>query len=182
MGCKGCHHRERDRVDRELVACVPFRVIRGWSGLSLGTLSRHWKHLQQDMGLTLQSRTPAERAEHGESLMDRIEDLISEAQDICKLAKADKKFAAASNALNTTARALEVLGKLTGEIALPVNAGGIHFHRTTVNTSINLFDSDLDLALAVREATKDFNPDEIARLKAIAERDEIASSSAIVQP
>jgi len=112
----------------------------------------------------------------------RIEELISEAQDICKLAKADKKFAAASNALNTTARALEVLGKLTGEIALPVNAGGIHFHRTRINPSINLVDNDLDLALAVREATRDFNRYEIERLKAIAEQHELASGSAIVQP
>jgi hypothetical protein len=115
-------------------------------------------------------------------LVNRIEELIREAQDICKLAKADKKFAAASNALNTTARALEVLGKLTGEVPPPINAGGVHFHRTTINQASDRIDNDLDLALAVREATRDFNRDEIERLKSIAEQHGLASGSAIVQP
>jgi hypothetical protein len=164
-------HPQRDRIDQELLSGVAFRSISAWSHVSIGALSRYRARLKQTLGLALKQRSQDERLEHGVSLLSRIESLITEGQDICAKAKADKKYAAASNALNSVARSLELIGKLTGELQTPANAGGIHLtlNRTT-NTIINSYgDSDPEWATMLFEATRGFDPVEITRLKAIAE-------------
>jgi len=163
MNCAGCLHRDRDRLDAQLVQGVPYRSIAASFNLSLGALSRHKRHVKE----MIQARTPGEREEHGKSLLARVEELISEAQDVCRLAKADKKYAAARNALNGVGRSLELIGKLTGEIAAPVNAGGIHL---MLNKTVNIanYDDDANFARLVFEATRGFDADEIERLKMLA--------------
>jgi hypothetical protein len=167
-------HPDRDAIANELLRGIDFRTIianHPNPRISLGALSRFRAALREEMGLALKARSDDERAENGKSLINRVEELIDEAKDICRLAKQDKAYAAATNALNSVARALELIGKLTGEIALPTNAPGIHFHRTTINNvSVNADDLH-EIAVLVGEATENFSIDEFMRLKALAQGD-----------
>src|ERR1019366_5222155 len=104
------------------IAGVSYRVIGQHFGLSLGALNRHRKHVV-DM---VKELSHEERAERGSSLLARVEELIVEAKEIVVLAKNEKSFAAATNALNTVARSLELVGRLNGELQAP--GAGIHFH------------------------------------------------------
>lgn len=166
--CKACRDPRRDQIDEQLLAGTPLRVIVASTGLSLGGLSRHRDHLRETLALAMRERSEGERAAHGKSLVGRVEELISEAQDVCRLAKADKKYAAASNALNSVGRSLELIGKLTGEIALSANAPGIHLTLNRVtNTTINNYDNDVEFAAMIGEATRGFDFNELMRLKAL---------------
>ncbi len=154
--CRACHDPRRDQIDQQLISGVPLRTIVSQTGLSLGGLVRHKQHIKEMIGLALKERSPEETLEHAEALANRVEEVICEARDICAKAKAEKSFAAATGALNTIARSLELLGKLTGEIATP-NAGGIHFTKIT-NTTVNVgADDDVSFAVMIGEATKGFD-------------------------
>ena len=165
MPCKTCSHRDRTTIDQLIVSGTALRPISARFGLSLGSLHRHKTCIKQVLAAAMRSGE-GERQEHAKSLLSRVEELISEAQDVCRLAKADKKFAAASNALNSVGRSLELIGKLTGEIAAPVNAGGIHLNLTSNRTTIKYSPGDdTELAELVSEATNNFDPNELARLQ-----------------
>ena len=61
------------------------------------------------------------------------------------------------------------MAKATGELAMPSNVGGIHFHSSkTVNMAISI-DNDNEIAQLVYEATRGFDPVELGRLKLLAE-------------
>lgn len=163
MNCAGCLHRDRDLLDAQLVQGVPYRIIAETFDLSLGSISRHKRHVK-DM---IQARSAAETNEHGSALLARVEEVITEAKAILVDAKAAKSFGPATQALNSITRALELCARLSGELQA-ANTGGLHLtlNKTTINVA-NYAD-DREFALLVSEATKSFNPDEIARLKALA--------------
>jgi hypothetical protein len=169
-------HPQRDRIDRELLAGVGYRTISAWSGVSIGALSRYRVHLKQTLGLALKDRTPGESAEHGTVLLARVQRLVGEAEEILATAKTDKNFTAATSALNAACRLLELCGRLDGSLS-GANTPGLHL---TLNktTTINNYDagSDEELATLIFEATKGYDADEIARLKALAN----GHSSAII--
>jgi hypothetical protein len=156
-------HVDRDQIDKLYVQGHPLRTIISRFGGSLGSASRHRKHV----AAVIRERLPAERERIGTRLIDRVEGLIKKAERICELATEDKKYAAAANAINSVSRALQLLGTLTGEITQPVNTPGLHLslHRTTIH--INAADDEQELAKLIAEATNSFDPVEIQRLKAL---------------
>jgi hypothetical protein len=160
MHCGPCNHPHRDRIDMQIINGIPYRTIVAENpGLSLGALSRHRAHITE----MLRERTQEERAEQGNSLLSRVEDVITGAYTIVKLAKEDKSYAAASNALNSIIRCLDLLGHLTGELQAP--GAGIHFHQTRNITNIVNVNDDSEIAMLFAEFTRNFHPDEIQRLK-----------------
>jgi hypothetical protein len=163
MNCVACLHRDRDLLDAQLVAGVPYRAIANTFDLSLGSISRHRRHLV-DM---VKERTTSERGEHAGVLLNRVESLLDEAKGILADAKAAKDLRAGTNAVHAVARVLELIGKLTGELAQP-NMPGLHLTLNRVtNNAIVAVDNDTDFAAMVGEATKGFSVDELMRLKAL---------------
>jgi hypothetical protein len=168
--CNVDRHPNRVEIDEQLVAGVGYRVLISRYGFSLGALSRHKnKCLKSQLAEAMRERSD-QRAETGSSLLSRVEEIVAEARDIMSEAKRDKKYAAASNALNAATRALTLIAHLSGELANP-STGGIHFHQTrNVTTVINVND-DLEIAQLFGEATRGYDPVEIERLKLLAESD-----------
>jgi hypothetical protein len=78
MNCAGCLHRDRDQLDAQLVAGIPYRTIASTFDLSLGAISRHKRHVQE----MIQARTAEETAAHGSALLDRVTKLVGEAEEI----------------------------------------------------------------------------------------------------
>lgn len=162
--CKPCGDSRRTEIDTQLVRGAPLRSVSAAFGISVGSLHRHKEHIKADLALAIRS-APGPREERASGLLSRVEELITEAKTICTEARTDKKYAAATNALNTVVHAMELIGKLSGELTQP---GGLHLTQirvTNVNTSRG---DDVELAELIREATDNWNPVVIAHLKVLA--------------
>jgi hypothetical protein len=170
--CGPCSHPNRDQIDLELINGASFRRIAASFNLSLGAISRHKAHVKE----MIRERTQDQREEHGGVLVSRVEKLAAAAEEILAMAKADKNLNAATGAINAATRLLELVGRLSGELA-SVNSGGIHMTQIKV-TNINNYDDDASFAQMIGEATKWFDPHEIQRLKALAE----SSRTALLRP
>ncbi|HLZ52118.1 MAG TPA: hypothetical protein VKP61_15330 [Candidatus Acidoferrum sp.] len=174
--CKACGDPRRTEIDTQLVRGAPLRSVSQSFGISVGSLHRHKAHIRADLALAIRSQ-PGEREERASGLLSRVEELIVEAKSICTEARTDKKYAAATNALNTVVHALELLGKLNGELQQP---GGLHLTQIRV-TNINAgHNDDAELAELIREATGNWNPAVIARFQALTDR--VSHNSAIAIP
>jgi hypothetical protein len=162
--CKACFHRDRDKIDTQMIERVPYRTINAWSDVPLGTLSRHRAHVIA----ILKERQPSERAEHGSDLYNRLEKFIAASEEILANAKTARDWKACTAAIGAATRLLELVGRLSGELVAQ-NVGGLHvtMNRTT-NTTININD-DTEIAQLVAEATLGFDPGEIERLKLLTE-------------
>jgi hypothetical protein len=176
--CKPCHHKNRPRIDAQMIDGTPYRIILTENpDLSLGSLSRHRAHIKQALASAMSLRA-VERAENGSELLQRVLRLAGEAEGILEDAKSSKNLKAATSAICAAVRVLELVGRLSGELQAP-NAGGLHLTLNRVtNTTIHNYGDDAELAQLVGEATKGFSVDELMRLRAIAE----SESSAIIQP
>jgi hypothetical protein len=73
--CKACFHLDRAEIDRQIVAGTPFRVIVASTGLSLGALHRHKRHVKEMLAEAMALRA-GERSERGSALADRVESLL----------------------------------------------------------------------------------------------------------
>jgi hypothetical protein len=166
MNCAGCLHRNRDQLDAQLIQGIPYRTISETFHLSLGAVSRHRKHVRE----MIQARGESETAAHGSALYDRVEKLVGEAEAILEAAKAKKDFRGANGALGAACKLLDLLGRASGQLQA-ANAGGIHLtlNQRVTNTVINNYDMDVEFAMLVSEATRNFDPVEIGRLKALAD-------------
>jgi hypothetical protein len=162
MNCAGCLHPNRDALDAQLVAGVPYRAISATFNLSLGAISRHKRHVKE----MIQARTTTEMSEHSSTLYNRVERLVDEAEQILAKAKAKDDFRGANGALGAAAKLLDLLGRASGELQ-SANVGGIHLTQIKV-TNINTSNDDRELAELIREATADFNPAVIERFKQLA--------------
>lgn len=168
MASKVDTHPERDRIARELVAGVPFRTIHAWSGISLGALSRYLAQLRYEMGTALKALGPAESAERGSKLLQRVERLIAQAECVLIDSRVKDDLRAANGALGAAAKLLTLVGQLTGELQ-GANSGGLHLTMNRVtNTTVYNYGDDTELALLIQEATHNFDAGEIARLQRLA--------------
>ena len=121
-GCKACTHTQREQIDRDLLANIGSRTICAYSGLSLGGLSRHRRHLKQSLGLVLADRSEGERAEHGSRLLLRVEKITNRLASLIYTHEGDLR--ALVPAIRTMLDALRFVGDLTGE--LPKSGSGIN--------------------------------------------------------
>jgi hypothetical protein len=162
--CGPCSHRNRDELDAQLIAGVSYRAISKTFQVSIGALSRHKAHVKE----MIRERTPGEREEHGSALLDRVEKLVTSAEEILEAAKTKNDFRGANGALGAAAKLLDLLGRLSGELQ-SANAGGLHLtmNNRVTNTIVTTYDNDVEFAQLVSEATRGFNPIEIERLKAL---------------
>jgi len=114
----------------------------------------------------IRTRSPSERAAHGNELLSRVEKIITDTEEIVTLARSSKDLRAAVSALNALTKQIELVGKLSG--GLPSGALTLNLTSNT-STTINLGDDDKELAICVGEATHGFDVAELLRLKSIAE-------------
>jgi hypothetical protein len=167
MHCKPCFHPRRSEIDRQIVVGVAYRNIAAAFDLSLGSLSRHKSHIQEALADAVKQRD-GERSEQSSALLARVEKLVGEAESLLASAKAKDNIAGATSAINAATRLLELLGRLTGELGSQ-NSGGIHLTvNKTTNTTIN-YNDDTEIAVLIAEATRNFDPNEIQRLRMLAE-------------
>lgn len=165
--CKPCHHPNRDQIDQAIISGVDYRTLSATYGISLGSISRHKRHVRDFLASAMQARQE-KNEERGSPLLVRVEELVAETKEILAMAKTDKNLTAATGAVNAAARLLELCGRLDGSL-VSAAAPGIHFHQTkNITNVINIHDSDLEIALLFSEATHGYNEREIQRLKQLA--------------
>jgi hypothetical protein len=165
MACKLDRHPNRDELDRQMVNGVSYRSICATFGTTLGTLNRHKQCIKELLNQAM-VKGQGERAERGSTLYDRVEKLVGEAEQILAKAKAKDDFRGANGALGAAAKLLDLLGRASGELQ-SANAGGIHLTQIRVTNTVNNYGDDREIAELVAEATRNFDPTEIARLQAL---------------
>jgi hypothetical protein len=146
---------------------VPFRQIIAYSGMSLGSLSRHKDHVKREIAQAYQARESAGSEQTGE-LLNRVNHLINEAESILAHAKESKDLKAAINAVNALRGLLELYGRSSGELQA---SGGLHLNlsrSTTINNTVNIGDDQRELAVLVGEITHGWNSERIEELKMLA--------------
>jgi len=173
--CGICKHPEKHAIESAILRRVPLSRIASQVKASVFAMQRHKGH----MAANIVRAAPYEAGEalQAVSLLERVQGLIAEIREIAEKAKKDKQWNSALAALKETRGCLELLGKLSGELQAQ-NPGP----RVQIGIAVGAGqqqpedddgdDANLDARVAecVREATLDFNPDEIARLKAISQQ------------
>jgi hypothetical protein len=161
--CKGCNHRDREAIDAAIIQGASIRTICDRFGLSVGGAQRHKQHVAEFVKAAATRESP----ERASDLLARIEEVVKAARGIAARAVRTDDLRAANGALGTLLRALETVGKLTGELQTP--GAGIHFHAgaRVSNTTINVGD-DCEIAELLREATDGWSESTIARFKLLA--------------
>jgi hypothetical protein len=136
------------------------------------------RHLAAGPCIAINSTCPTQslRAQQAEvvseatSLLSRVENLMQESEKIAAEAKIEENWSAATSALREARSCLELLGKLRGELQ---QADTVHLHKHAhlhaagVPTSAS--ELELEIARRVSEATDNFHPAEIARLRSLVE-------------
>jgi hypothetical protein len=166
--CTACAHRDRAAVDHEIVNGRPLRVVAATFDLSVGALHRHKAHIREALA-NAAATALEESSQRSSALLDRVTKLVGEAEEILAAAKSKNDFRGANGALGAAAKLLDLLGRLSGELHQANAAGGgLHLHKHVTNVNIGHdYTNDPDWAAMLYEATRGFDPDEIARLKAI---------------
>jgi hypothetical protein len=93
-------------------------------------------------------------------------------------AKLERNWPAATSSLREARSCLELLGKLRGEIQ-QLNSVHLHKHahlHTTAPVPIGALELELEIARRVSEATDNFSPAEIARLRSLVEAAEVEAA------
>src|SRR6266536_4043819 len=167
MRCKTCSHRDRAIIDEQIIGGGSLRSISAAFNISLGALHRHKACIKEALAGAMRDQQD-ERGEHADDLLLRVRKLADEAIGILETAKATGNLKAATSAIVAAVRTLELCGRLDGSLAMP-HAPGIHLtmNRVTNNTVIN-YDNDVEFAAMIAEATEQFNPDVIEKMKALA--------------
>lgn len=110
--CTVCNHEDREEIDRELIAGVPYRDIAERHGVGRMAVSRHREaHLSEALAAVV-----VEDHDRAMSLVDRIENLVDEATAFLTAAKQDGNVSQGLAALREMRAALELVGKATGEL------------------------------------------------------------------
>jgi hypothetical protein len=169
MGCRLDSHPDRAEIDQVYIKGASLRQISARYNCSLGTAHRHKQCIKEALRDAMSSEQ-GELREHGSDLLQRVHELADEAIGILETAKANGNLKAATSAICAAVRVLELTGRLDGSLAQP-NAPGLHLtlNQRVTNVRVNLYDNDVDFARLIAEATDNFNPTEIQRLKSIAD-------------
>ncbi|HXM22568.1 MAG TPA: hypothetical protein VN948_15030 [Terriglobales bacterium] len=159
--CSVCRHPERESIEDLLLRnTLSLRIVAGRTGVSAWALHRHKRHVAFEVVKAIQITG-------ADSLLSRVEGILAEVKEIAKAAKKQKDWPAATAAFREMRGCLELLGKVTGELQ-PQQGGSLHLHRHThVVRPKSEADVDIDIAWHVATATNNFDPGEIARLRAL---------------
>lgn len=112
--CKTCTHPERRAIeDQAAVGILPSELSRRY-GVPASRISRHLRVCQKRHAQKLVAQANALSAS---TLLDRIKTSREDLQRILKSAERTKELAVAVNAIQAGLRALELEGRVTGELA-----------------------------------------------------------------
>ena len=108
--CLVCNHGARKEIDRQLIAGISPTRIAKEHGLNINSVINH-----RDRHLSTQLKTAMERKQLTEdfNLLERIDDLLSKAQDIFDRNYAKKRDHLALKALSEQRNTLELLSKIS---------------------------------------------------------------------
>lgn len=161
--CSICRHPERASIEDLLLRNrLSLRILASRVGVSPWALHRHKAHLAIEVVKAVEISGAA-------SILSRVEGILAEVKEITAAAKARKDWPAAIAALREERACIGVIGRVTGEIT-PAQGGSLHLHKhlTIASKSRDEFAVDLDIARHIAAATNNFDPAELARLKALA--------------
>lgn len=161
--CMVCQHPEKAHIEDALLRRVACAKLGEQYGLSPSAIWRHKKHLGRSVVCT------GERP-----LLDRLEALMNRLENIAQKAETSKDWKAAIAGMREIRESIELLARLTGAMPLPG-------HAVTVGVAVNVtagqprddvsnYDLELQIASSVREATDNFDPRTIERMKRVVER------------
>ena len=115
--CSICHHAKRAEIDDRLVAGIGTRTLATqYPDLTRASLERHNRnHVRARMAAVLAARADDETA-YDASLVDRAAELRAKALDLLRKAEAAGDLKTALQGVRESARCLELMAKLTGQI------------------------------------------------------------------
>lgn len=111
--CNVCVHQERDSIDKAIVAGEPYRSIARRFSISKDSVSRH---AQNHLSESLKSAYTDKGKALGEELLNRVEGLISKAEDLLAYGERKPKGPHWASGLREFRKSLELLARLTGEL------------------------------------------------------------------
>jgi hypothetical protein len=156
MICTVCRAPARDEINRKILSNEPLMKLTTSYNLSYGALHRHKTDCL--------SRSVERAAEKEDiSVLHQVRNLVEQCQKISNDCLQEKDRRTAISALREVSRNLALVAQLTGELEQAPSV--------TVAVQVNLSEQELELQIAehVRQATNDFDPDEIRRLKRLLE-------------
>lgn len=110
--CTICTHPDRDHIDAAIVGGTPYRDIAARWDVSMGAIGRHRQsHVTEALQGVL-----VERREAAESLLERVERLLADAEAFLDVAKANQNVSQGLAAIRECRAVLELIGKATGEL------------------------------------------------------------------
>jgi hypothetical protein len=174
--CSVCKSSEKLAVENAILRRVPLSRIAEQTKLSVYAMQRHKGHMAKN--IVRAAPYEAGEALQAVSLLDRVQGLISEIREIAEKAKKDKSWNCALAALRELRSCIELLGKLSGElqaqtpgpkVQIGIALGSGQQQRTETDDADG-GDLDAQIAQHVCEATLNFDPDEIERLKQLCSR------------
>jgi hypothetical protein len=174
--CSVCKSPEKVAVESAILRRVPLSRIAEQTKLSVFAMQRHKKHMPAN--IVRSAPYEVQQTVQAISLLDRVQSLMLEIRQIAEQAKKNKSWGSALGAMRELRGCIELLGKLSGELQAQTPgpklsvAVGVNVNSGQQTEHDDGGDANLDARVAecVREATLDFNPDEIARLKAISQQ------------
>jgi len=168
-GCPVCRDPRRDEIALALLRKGPKAVAKQFD-LKLTDVSYHRRHIPREIARQRQALSKdGEFSNDAASLLSRVEKLLRLAERIVADARIERDWVAATGALREARNCIELLARLRGE--LQANSAVQVGVAVNVAGNVHATSEELDRMIAVRvsEATGGFNPQEIARLREIAE-------------
>jgi hypothetical protein len=110
--CTICTHEDRDAIDEAIVRSASYRSIVDRFGVTHGAIARHKQaHLSEALAAVV-----VEDRERAGSLLDQLQDLITEARQFLDVAKSKGNVSGGLAALRELRSTLELVAKITGEL------------------------------------------------------------------
>jgi hypothetical protein len=167
--CSICKHPQKLAIEEAFLRNgQSLRVIAERHGVSAWALHRHKSHLAVAVMAAAKRERNAGEIVAGNSLLMRVEEVLTEVRDIAHAAKKAKDWSAATAALRELRNCLQLLGRMSGELLQQPTAGELHLHRHQhlhVEEQRSVEDLDREIAEYIRQGTNDFDPEEIERLR-----------------
>jgi hypothetical protein len=167
-GCPVCHDQRRDQIALALLTDGPKKVAQRF-GLKLSEISYHRRHLPRE--IARQREVLARETDEPATVLAHVEKLLRTAERIVRDARLERDWSAATGALREARACLELLARLRGELQAGAQVQvGLQVNVAGGGAPTSAEELDWLIAVRVAEATQGFDPQEIARLREVANR------------
>ncbi len=156
--CKACYSPRRAELDRA-IACEakPLRQLATEFGLTHFSLMRHRAHVPA----RLAKAAEAQQASEATTLLARVENAIQRCERIADAAEHKKDWAPAIAAIRELVKALELLGRVRGELDAAKVRVQVMNQQVTINTSDAAMDPDREIADLMFKITNGFSEEKL---------------------